>query len=733
MGTEAAEGLLGKIADGQTAAGAIEHRLQAGIADAQSATDTLTEAVSKAATSTQVLQVEVDAAEERSGRLVSVIQAAKQVDAVASSAVDKAASAAERLASKVQEGERVVEVIEDRLRTSLADGHSAIDTLNQIVTRAGDTADSLGAEMGAAQEKRGQIASVTAAAREATRQAQAVIAEAHQAADQLPGKMAAGANAVQDLEARLAAGIAEGRAVADSLGETIRESATSVHALEQRTGASAEQCGQIDNLVRALEQARERSASILGEARNTGDQLASRIADGEQALAGVGDRLEERLADGQAMTDALSELTARAGDVSGLLRVHVGAAEEKTNRLASTASAARQANHQTASAIEEAHAVAEQLGRATTDAQTAAETVRGRIETALADAQPAVEHLLENIQTALGDEGRAQRLSAEVGRAEKLHSDLRQTADRLAERREAARATLQRQQLLHERDQQLLEQLQSQIGAAEGLASSLSASTADAGRVHERLDKSCQGAGEKIERVAVQIEAVDARRQVLEVAEATLQEFVDHAESIGRQIGKLQGQADSFEVHVSRLLEKPERIVAGAQAQSDQLQEVCRVVRKVFASLSQATLQANRRIEQFSRLSRTAEGRASRLSTETARATETLRTWVAEAVQAQSRLTESLERCPTASQTHPAESLSGLASLARRQSLPEMDNLCEDLPADAPTTVGDPPAAANGIPLQAGTRARSRSEEISQLIAEAHKFAEGELAMAHDE
>jgi chromosome segregation ATPase len=310
----------------------------------------------------------------------------------------------------------------------------------------------------------------------------------------------------------------------------------------------------------------------------------------------------------------------------------------------------------------------------------------------------------EQVAAALADS--VSRSTPVIANLDQATDKAAQTAHKLAERREAARATLERQQLLHEQDRELLEQLEAKSRQVEALANSL-----------------CQRAAETIAQLAGQIDGVDARKQILDAAEQTLREFIEHAETVSGQIRKLQGQADAFEVHVSRLLERPALIVADAKAQSAQLQGVCRAVRKVFAGLSQSTLQANRRIEQFNRMSHAAESRTQRLSAETTQAAETLRTWVVEAVGAQSRLAKSLERCPTISQTHPLDSLRGLASLTKRPSLADSDPAVEHAPVE-------PPGPENQTNADAAVPARARKEEINQLIQEAHKFAEDALQIA---
>ena len=124
-------------------------------------------------------------------------------------------------------------------------------------------------------------------------------------------------------------------------------------------------------------------------------------------------------------------------------------------------------------------------------------------------------------------------------------------------------------------------------------------------------------------------------------------------------------------------------------------------------------------------MSRTNQNRAQRLSAETARTAETLKAWVAEAARVQSRLAESLERCPTVAQTHPVESLHRLATLAdrldtldadstRTSQAPVVDSPAVDSPrrARVPTTTANPPAVEN--PLLGGGPGRARTRALTR-------------------
>ena len=483
---------------------------------------------------------------------------------------------------------------------------------------------------------------------------------------------------------------------------------------DTRNGAEAAQ-QRLEAVCARAEQDAENLEAVQTDVTGAVARLDERRSSAESAAERIGRMIEEVWSLTSTTEDRARQLSAEAERVErllGELQQSGGETKKLAERLAAQTPQAAELLSKLGQRCRQVPGLVAQLA----DQKKASLQATERCEGQTQQADRAAAALVESVRssTSLVD-----KLGQAATRATR-------TADKLAERREAAHAALERQQMLHDRDQSLLGHLQVQASQVEELLQSLSACSADAARVNDQLVENRQRAGQTTEQLAGQIEAVDAREQVLDAAQQTLGEFIGQAESISRQIRKLQGQADSFEVHVSRLLEKPEQVVSDAKAQSAQLQGVCRAVRKVFASLAQATLQANHRIEHFSQMSRTAEGRAHRLSAETAQAAETLRNWVNEAVRAHSRLTESLERCPTISQTHPAESLGALASVTRMRGLPGLDNMPEKTPSD-------PPGTTEGSGHEVAAQARSRTEEISQLIEEARRFAEGEAEMANSE
>ncbi|MHC4610682.1 MAG: coiled-coil domain-containing protein, partial [Planctomycetota bacterium] len=702
----AATELLGKVADGQTAMGAIEHRLRTGIADGESTAEGLSEAIGQASNSAQTLQSDIENAERRSGQMWSATKAAKEAGAEASLLVEQARGVGQQLSSSIANGKKVIEEVENHLRVHLADGKATADGLTEATAHAGDTAQALHTEIGVADEKAAHLSSLTSAAREASRQAAAVVADAHAEAARLRDVKTAAQASAEEIQRQTETTLCEGRAGVDKLRQEVcaalGDADLAVKAAQQRLDAACAFAERDAANLEALQAQTSAAAARLEERLSSSDNACQHMGgmvDDVQSLTSIAEeRARQLAAEAEGVEKLLADLQGSAGATAALVE-RVATESVQARELLSTLK-------------ERCHEVPGLVAQCTERQNAMLETTE-QCERQAAEA--------EQVAAALADS--VSRSTPVIAKLDQATDKAAQTAHKLAERREAARATLERQQLLHEQDRELLEQLEAKSRQVEALADSLSTRAAEGTRVDSRLAEQCQRAAETIAQLAGQIDGVDARKQILDAAEQTLREFIEHAETVSGQIRKLQGQADAFEVHVSRLLERPALIVADAKAQSAQLQGVCRAVRKVFAGLSQSTLQANRRIEQFNRMSHAAESRTQRLSAETTQAAETLRTWVVEAVGAQSRLAKSLERCPTISQTHPLDSLRGLASLTKRPSLADSDPAVEHAPVE-------PPGPENQTNADAAVPARARKEEINQLIQEAHKFAEDALQIA---
>lgn len=174
----------------------------------------------------------------------------------------------------------------------------------------------------------------------------------------------------------------------------------------------------------------------------------------------------------------------------------------------------------------------------------------------------------------------------------------------------------------------------------------------------------------------------------------------------------------AVEQRLASLVDQAERLTK-TQTQAAQLEQVCGDVRKVFAGLAEATLQAQRQTEELRGMGEDTTTRLAELNAETERATQTLHEWVEEAVRTQLRLERTLSECPPIRQTHPTEAVRRLsravepfARMTAEAAGGELQVLSEP---DFDTTPVEPRVA----------KPPTRAEEISRLISEAKQQEAG--------
>ena len=163
---------------------------------------------------------------------------------------------------------------------------------------------------------------------------------------------------------------------------------------------------------------------------------------------------------------------------------------------------------------------------------------------------------------------------------------------------------------------------------------------------------------------------------------------------------------------------KPGEVIAAAQAQAAQLETVCSAVRKVFAGLSRTAIDSQKQRETLEVMGREIEQRIATLQAETQSASVALRQWVNEAIHAQSRLEQTLDRCPSIRETHPARTLARLseASTGTERAFPVCSS--GDLRTLTPPGPEPGPMTARGV-----ISPPSQADEISQMIEEAKRAA----------
>ena len=578
------------------------------------------------------------------------------------------------------------------------------------------------------------------------------------ASEQVEQMLTAGQGLAQRIEETVERASAELARVRQEVGDVSER-------LQTEVGVASQKSEQLASLIGGAREAANQSVSAMKDAHGAADLLLGKVADGQTAAEAVEHRLRIAVDDAGKSVQGIAHATAHARAMADTLRLDVSSSKQQAARLASLADAAREAARQAGEATTDAHRAADQTLGAVEKAQPAIEQIEGKTAAAsstaaelarmteqageairtleerchhaasldqqLAANQQAAAQVAESSVLKVADAQEAtERITSAlakcdgvIARLAELTAGAEQTANQLAEQQDAARSLLEAKQAVRDSHQQLGEEFAERVQQAGELAASLSALNADGAKVGELLVAKCDRASRQTEQIDRRLEVIEAREQIMAESARTLQEFIQHAERISGQIETMQRHADECEARVNRLLERPEQVVTAAKTQTEQLQGICRAVRKVFAGLSQAAIEANKRIEQFRELSQTADERAGRRSAETARASEKLRTWVVEALRVQSRLAEALRQCQAVGPTGPPESLRNLVSLANRSSDIELGRL--DEPQNE-TGLALPGAEAIRTVEATGDLAvaRRRSEEIRRLLEDARRTAE---------
>jgi general secretion pathway protein A len=195
----------------------------------------------------------------------------------------------------------------------------------------------------------------------------------------------------------------------------------------------------------------------------------------------------------------------------------------------------------------------------------------------------------------------------------------------------------------------------------------------------------------------------------LQAIEDGTSQAMARVESLAAQMDHLRQNAATLADQIENAIQTPNTVLEQVQAQTVQLERVFTAVRKVFAALSQATLDARRQGDSLQTNAAEFSEQFTRLTHETLRAGSVLREWSEEAVRAQTRLERTLEECPPLETTHPRELVHGVSHILDRLSPGATREL---------GTLGEP-APVEQVGGGATRRPLGRAEEIAKLITEA--------------
>jgi chromosome segregation ATPase len=557
---------------------------------------------------------------------------------------------------------------------------------------------------------------------------------------QLAGRFATSTAAGKELVERLSDVLAAADPLHDSLAETVADARDR---LEQVQGLGRS----VDQWVAQLHEGGFQCDRVIEqvEAATTAAEAAGLTARQEV------DRLIEAEARSGKLANELTAVVESAGQLHEALEGLVAHAEEKVGRLTSHHAAASQVLQQLSTANVAGHSVIERT-----------EQSKHAVEQALDAARSQVDRLIQDVwsltTTSETNSRELSRKSQEVGellnRLEASTAPASQLETRLAEQTELS----QRHAASLAEDCAKAGGLVERLGAitrvltaAKETGASIQRSVDQAQALRDELDGLIDRAGEQystLDELHRSSEGlIENHQQMTHETEASMHRLTaqfDSVESSQRLIGELLGQADSvrqelerqrlqateIEAKLAEATAKPATVLDAAQAQAVQLDRVCGAVRKVFAGLSQATLEAKKHIEEFRHAQGEANGCLSQLATQTNRASNTLHQWVEEAVRAQSRLEQTLLRCPTIQETHSSDAMRVLAGTPPQSRLTSSTRRGElsmlPFPVDEDSSPLGPSEPAIGSPespvghlSSAVSKPVSRADEISRLIADA--------------
>ncbi|NOT00903.1 MAG: AAA family ATPase [Phycisphaerales bacterium] len=422
--------------------------------------------------------------------------------------------------------------------------------------------------------------------------------------------------------------------------------------MNQKAAGAADVVERLDRLVATASELVERS----GEQMEIGDPLVERLekasATANESADAIGKLLtsaEDAIATyGPALAQAadvmgkVNEAVVRAAGVSERMTVQTGAGSETLQRMSGATGAAEQLVERVRSMVDAVGAAVGELDDRIGHAESVSASVRETIE--------ASHGAIRSVSSAVN------AASGEVARVADATRSAEQSVLTLNERIESQRAMIDRADACSQRTVKQVEALGAAIKKSETVERSLAESTT-------RGDEVGQAAAELLATVGQRCEALEASARFID-------ESVERAEALRVKLQQLQTKADAFAHQLNGMLSDPARIVEEARSQAGQLDGVVRAVRKVFGGLSRTSLQANQDVTRFAEVSREAETRLAQMTSETKRASEMLREWVAEASHAQSRLSRTLSQAPGIGQTHPTVTLENLARSS--ESIPDV-------------------------------------------------------------
>ena len=468
------------------------------------------------------------------------------------------------------------------------------------------------------------------------------------------------------------------------------------------------------------------------------EQVIARLTAADQEGEKVEKRLRQVVEQAGPIEEAMQRTTLDAESKIGQLDSHAAAASHVLRQLGDTNVTGHRLVEELSASNEAAAEAKEQVDRAAQDSRSTMETAEATAAE-LANGNAHAAALVQNLSQATSpavevtreldlrsDDAREQlhRLQTGSQEAGKLVEGLNTLGRMVAAAREVD-ATVRRSVDEAQAMRDELTTVNDDTRQQSVTMRDLNETAGDLINEQERLTADSRASSEQL---ADQLSSAD---HTAKAGQRLLNEFAQQAQTVRKELEDQRVQSNVIKEAVARMSARPAEIVASARAQAAQLEQVCAAVQKIFAGLSQASLEARKSIKQFEGTKEEAAGRLNQLMEQTQRSSTTLHEWVEEATRVQSRLERTLKDCPPVWETHPGKTLQGVS--VSTPPLSRVVNRSATGQADIP----EPSRAANTLqpgeaskPVEAPreqvvARPSARADEITQMIDEAKRATAG--------
>jgi len=493
--------------------------------------------------------------------------------------------------------------------------------------------------------------------------------------------------------------IAEANQALDRLNELQINTNKLAARLDSDSATARQVVETLAGLVTAADQKIDQLSSTHAAASHLHERLAASLVSGHQFVERADDsvhRLQGQVAELDGQSQKLSE------NVESLMRKCTAQIEQWYSARTAIADGEKRLQEVSEAAAHTAMELAllvEQGGRGVSSLNEGIEKSSGITQR--------IDAFAATLETAGGLDAELQR-AADGGRS--VHAELTSVIAEIGRQRESLDTATTSVRELMRRNETIAQGANEAVERVDARIASLSeadASLHSLMQTHERLEHS---AAETVEHLRANLTLL---KDTMDTGEPLLNDYLSRIGCADAQLAQFGERAAALERKIAEGTVGAKAIVTNAQAQAEHLNRVCTAVQKIFAGLSQSSLQAREQTEGLRRAGVEAKQQLLEFTAETEKALKTLHEWLQEALCVQSRLERALQQSPSLSETHPVEPLHRtLRRLATVERSATID--IESEPGAARAREVEPEFEHKTIPENA-----SRADALARLIAEA--------------